>query len=193
MLPILEAILHQYPFRIIGFHCDNGSEFLNRQVAKMLGKLLVEFTKSRAYRTTDNAPAEGKNGAVVRKHIGYGFIASAHAESLQKFFSSQFNPYLNFHRPCGFAVLVKGERGRIKRRYRADDYRTPFEKLCSLENWRQYLKPGTSEELLRSQAMQTQRHRGGRPNAEGQARHTQARPAVRMIAAFHQQRWSLQC
>jgi hypothetical protein len=154
MIPVLEAILHQFPFRIIGFHCDNGSEFLNYQVAKMLDKLLVEFTKSRAYRTTDNALVEGKNGAVVRKHIGYGFIASEHAEALQKFFTSQFNPYLNFHRPCGFAVLVKGARGRTKRRYPADDYRTPFEKLSSLENWQQYLKPGTTEAFLRSQALQ---------------------------------------
>lgn len=154
MIPVLEAILHQFPFQIVGFHCDNGSEFLNYQVAKMLSKLLVEFTKSRAYRTTDNALVEGKNGAVVRKHIGYGFIASDHAESLQKFFTAQFNPYLNFHRPCGFAVLVKGSHGRIQRRYPTDQYRTPFEKLCSLENWQQYLKPGITEAFLRSRAMQ---------------------------------------
>lgn len=154
MIPVLEAILHQFPFQIIGFHCDNGSEFLNYRVAKMLDKLLVEFTKSRAYRTTDNALVEGKNGAVVRKHIGYGFIASEHAESLQKFFTSQFNPYLNFHRPCGFAVLVKGSRGRIRRRYPADGYLTPFEKLCSLKDWQQFLKPGTTESFLRSQSMQ---------------------------------------
>jgi hypothetical protein len=154
MLPVLEAILHQFPFRILGFHCDNGSEFVNSQVAEMLNKLLIEFTKSRAYRTTDNALVEGKNGAVVRKHIGYGFIAAEHAEPLQRFFTSQFNPYLNFHRPGGFAVLVKGARGRIKRRYPADGYRTPFEKLCSLEKWQQYLKPGTTEALLGAQAMQ---------------------------------------
>ena len=93
-------------------------------------------------------------GKVVGVEAGYGFIASEHAEALQKFFTSQFNPYLNFHRPCGFAVLVKGARGRIKRRYPAQDYRTPFEKLCSLENWQQFLKPATTEALLRSQALQ---------------------------------------
>lgn len=71
LIPVLEAMLHQFPFRIRGFHCDNGSEFLNHNVAKLLNKLLVEeFTKSRAYRTTDNALVEGKNGAVVRKQIG---------------------------------------------------------------------------------------------------------------------------
>ena len=72
MIPVLEAILHQFPFRILDFHCDNGSEFINQNVAGMLEKLLIEFTKSRAYRTTDNALVEGKNGATVRKHIGYG-------------------------------------------------------------------------------------------------------------------------
>ena len=153
MIPVLEAILHQFPFRILGFHCDNGSEYINGRVAKLLNKLLIEFTKSRAYRTTDNALVEGKNGAVVRKHIGYGFIAAAHAGPLQKFFTAQFNPYLNFHRPCGFAVLVKGERDRLKRHYPANDYRTPFEKLCSLPKWQQYLKPGTTEAFLRAQAM----------------------------------------
>ncbi len=82
LVPVLEAMLHQFPFRILGFHCDNGSEFLNYRVAK----LLVEFTKSRAYRTTDNALVEGNNAAVVRKHIGYGPIAAEHAAALQKFY-----------------------------------------------------------------------------------------------------------
>src|ERR1035437_6574068 len=100
LLPVLEAMLHQFPFRILGFHCDNGSEFINHQVAALLNQLLVEFTKSRAYRTTDNALVEGKNGAVVRKHIGYGPIGAPHAEELQKFFTAHFNPYLNYHRPC---------------------------------------------------------------------------------------------
>ena len=48
LLPVL-ALLHQFPFRIRGFHSDNGSEFLNYKVQKLLNKLLVEqFTKSRA-------------------------------------------------------------------------------------------------------------------------------------------------
>ena len=73
LLPVLEAMLHQFPFRIRGFHCDNGSEFLNHKVEKLLNKLLLEeFTKSRANRTNDNALVEGKNGAVVRRHVPRG-------------------------------------------------------------------------------------------------------------------------
>jgi hypothetical protein len=152
LMPVLEAILHQFPFRILGFHCDNGSEFINHNVANMLGKLLIEFTKSRAYRTTDNALVEGKNGAVVRKHIGYGFIGSDHAAAIQRFYTAHFNPYLNFHRPCGYAVLKRGTRGRTRRVYPAGDYRTPFEKLASLPRWQQYLKTGLTPALLRQQA-----------------------------------------
>jgi transposase InsO family protein len=61
LLPVLEAILHQFPFRIRGFHSDNGSEYINHRVAALLEKLRIEeFTKSRANRSTDNALVEGK-------------------------------------------------------------------------------------------------------------------------------------
>jgi hypothetical protein len=154
LIPVLEAMIHQFPFRIRGFHCDNGSEFLNRKVVRLLNKLLVEeFTKSRAYRTTDNALVEGKNGAVVRKHIGYGPIGAEHAGAFQKFYTAYLNPYLNFHRPCGFATIQVNQRGRRKRLYRPEDYRTPYEKLTALEGWRKYLKPGITEQLLEQEAL----------------------------------------
>jgi hypothetical protein len=149
LAPVLEAILHQFPFGIRGFHADNGSEFVNHTVARLLNKLLVEeFTRSRANRTQDNALVEGKNGAVIRKHIGYGHIAGEHAERLHKFYAAYFNPYLNYHRPCGFATLVTDGRGRRRRLYRAADYATPYEKLKSLPEAKQYLKPGITWELL---------------------------------------------
>jgi hypothetical protein len=153
LIPVLEAMLHQFPFRILGFHCDNGSEFLNHNVVKLLNKLLVEeFTKSRAYRTTDNALVEGKNGAVVRKQIGYGPIGAEHAEALQKFYAAYFNPYLNFHRPCGYATVATNPRGKRQRSYRHKDYRTPYEKLTSLEKWTESLKPGITAGMLKRQA-----------------------------------------
>ncbi|MGH8336310.1 MAG: integrase catalytic domain-containing protein [Gammaproteobacteria bacterium] len=152
LLPVLEAMLHQFPFRLLGFHCDNGSEFIHHQVAELLEKLRIEFTKSRAYRTTDNALVEGKNGAVIRKQMGYGPLRSAHAEALQKFYTASFNPYLNFHRPCGYATVAVDARGRRTRTYRHQDYQTPYEKLLSLEKWPRYLKEGVSPELLQRQA-----------------------------------------
>jgi transposase InsO family protein len=150
--PVLEAILHQFPFRILGFHCDNGSEYINHKVAELLEKLLIEFTKSRANRSQDNALVEGKNGAVIRKLMGYGHIAGEHAEALQRFYTAHLNGYLNFHRPCGFATVSYDERGKRRRNYKAEDYATPYEKLKSLPGAAGYLKEHVSLAWLDQQA-----------------------------------------
>lgn len=146
--PVLEAMLHQFPFPILGFHADNGSEFINHTVARLLNKLLAEFTKSRPCRTLDNALVEGKNGAIIRKHIGWGHIPAQHAERLDQFYRKHFNPYLNYHRPCGFAQVLTDPRGKRRRIYRPKDYRTPYEKLKSLPQAEQLLKPGLSFQQL---------------------------------------------
>jgi len=152
LIPVLEALLHQIPFRIKGFHSDNGSEYVNHRVAAMLDKLLIEFTRSRPNRSQDNGLVESKNGGVIRKHLGYGHIPSGHAERVQKFFTAHFNPYLNFHRPCGFATVIEDKRGKRKKIYRAKDYATPYEKLMSLPTAESYLKEGVTSEALERQA-----------------------------------------
>jgi transposase InsO family protein len=153
LMPVLAAVLAQFPFPIRGFHADNGSEYINHRVATMLRKLHAEFTKSRACRSQDNALVEGKNGAVIRKLIGYGHIAGLHAAALQNFYLEQLNPYLNFHRPCGFATVSLDERGKRQRKYKAEDYRTPFEKLQSLPEAERFLKPGLSLPELEKRAL----------------------------------------
>ena len=85
LIPVLEAMLRQFPFRIVGFHSDNGSEFINHRVAKLLNKLLVEQTKSRPQHSNDNGLVEAKNGAVIRKHMGYEHIESQHAQEIEVF------------------------------------------------------------------------------------------------------------
>ena len=146
--PVLEAILHQFPFPILGFHVDNGSEYINYTIAEMMGAMMVEFTKSRACRSQDNALVEGKNGAIIRKLIGYGHIPAEHAETLHKFYTARLNPYLNFHRPCGFATVSVDARGKRRRQYKLEDYATPWQKLKSLPDAANYLKPGISMEAL---------------------------------------------
>jgi hypothetical protein len=152
LIPVLEAMLHQFPFRILGFHSDNGSEYVNYTVARLLNKLLIEFTRSRPNRSQDNGLVEGKNGAVIRKHIGYGHIPGKYAERVQKFYTAHFNPYLNFHRPCGFARVVEGARGKRRKVYRSQDYMTPYEKLKSLPQAEKFLKPGIRLESLERRA-----------------------------------------
>ena len=146
LMPVLEAILAQFPFHIRGFHSDNGSEFINHTVSKLLNKLLVEQTKSRPRRSTDNGLVECKNGAVVRKHMGYSHIAAPHAEAVQAFYRQYFNPYLNFHRPCAVPEQSIDAKGKIRKVYRW--YATPWEILRHLPGLAGYLRPEVTIEQL---------------------------------------------
>jgi transposase InsO family protein len=139
LIPVLAAMLRQFPFRILGFHSDNGSEFINHTVAQLLNKLLVEQTKSRPRHSNDNGLVEAKNGAVIRKHLGYGHIRSEHAEAVEAFYERYFNPYLNFHRPCGVPEIRTNEKGKQRRVYRW--YATPWEILRQLPGVAGHLRP----------------------------------------------------
>lgn len=144
LLPVLEAMLQQFPFRLLGFHTDNGSEYINHTVAQLLKRLLVEFTKSRPAKSQDNALVEGKNGAIIRKHMEWGHIPGEHAELVHKFYTAQFNPYLNYHRPCGFATVTADAQGKRQRVYKHENYSTPYDQLKSLPHSETYLKPDHS-------------------------------------------------
>ena len=153
LIPLLEQLLEQFPFAIRGFHSDNGSEFINYTVARLLEKLLIEQTKSRAYRTGDNGLVESKNGAIVRKYMGFGHIAAQHAEAVDQFHRRYLNPYVNFHRPCAVAEIVELPNGKRRRVYRR--WATPFEIFRQAPQCESFLRPGVSMADLESFA-QTQ-------------------------------------
>ena len=145
--PVLASMLTQFPFVLHGFHSDNGSEFINQTVAKLLNKLMIQQTKSRPRHSNDNGLAETKNGAIIRKHMGWGHIPAAHAQCIQQFYSAYLNPYLNYHRPCAQADVEVDAKGRKRRRYRR--YQTPLETLLLLPNPQQYLRPGLTLATLK--------------------------------------------
>lgn len=149
MLPVLEDALTQFPFRIINFHSDNGSEYINKTVARLLNNLMIEQTKSRSRKTNDNALVEGKNAAVVRKHFGYAHIPRKYAPLMNVFNREYLNPYLFFHRQCAYADDEINAKGKIKKVYRT--YLTPCEKLLSLPHREKYLCPGVTVESLKAQ------------------------------------------
>lgn len=177
LLPVLEAVLQQFPFRIRGFHSDNGSEFINHTVAALLNKLLIEQTKSRARHSNDNGLAESKNGAVVRKHMGYGYIAAPHAAAIEAFYEQHFNAYLNFHRPCGVPESVLDPKGKVKKKYRW--YATPWEILRQLPDLARQLKPGVTIEELDRQA---------RAKTDTQAAAEMQAAKRKLFAGFHGRR-----
>lgn len=154
LAPLLEQLIQQFPFRIINFHSDNGSEYINRIIAELLNKLMINQTKSRPRHSNDNGLAETKNGGVIRKHFGYAYIEQRHAKPMNHFYQTYMNPYLNYHRPSGFATRVFDPKkpGKYKNVYKT--YLTPFEKLQSLERPEQYLKPDMTMTLIEHCAKQ---------------------------------------
>jgi transposase InsO family protein len=153
LLPVLALVLQQFPFEILGFHSDNGSEYINGRVAKLLHKLLVEQTKSRSRHSNDNALAESKNASVVRKHMGYSHIPQKYAKPINAFYQEVFNPWLNLHRPCMFASSTVSPKGKVVKRYRHEDVKTPLaalEQLC--EKGLARLKEGTRLAALQALA-----------------------------------------
>lgn len=138
--PVIEELIARFPFVIHEFHSDNGSEFVNHVVARLLTRLYVRLTKSRARYSNDNALVESKNGAVVRKLYGHAHIPAAQAPFINEFNRAWVNTYLNFHRPCAFPETVVDAEGKQRKRYRA--WRTPYEALRSLREAERYLKPG---------------------------------------------------
>ena len=154
LLPVIEQMLEQFPFEILGFHADNGSEYVNCKVAKLLEKLRVEFTRSRPRHSNDNGLAETKNGAVVRKIFGYAHIPQRHAVRFNTFCREYLNPFLNFHRPCLFATDLPDPKkpGRIKRVYRPKDAMTPLDKLASLSKAASFLREGVTLDDLHALA-----------------------------------------
>ena len=153
LIPVLERLIEGFPFKIIGIHADNGSEYVNYTVAKLLKKLLIEFTKSRPRHSNDNALAESKNGAVVRKHLGYAHIPQQFASKVNAFCAGFLNPYVNFHRPCFFPETVTDAKGKERKKYRYEQMMTPYEKLKSLPEAAKHLKPGVTFEQLDANAL----------------------------------------
>jgi hypothetical protein len=136
LAPLLEKLIKQFPFKIINFHSDNGSEFINQIIANLLNKLLIAQTKSRSRHCNDNALVETKNGSVVRKHMGFSHISQKYAKPINEFYSKYFNVYLNYHRPCGYATTITDKKGKQKKIY--ENYQTPYDKLKGIKG--NYLK-----------------------------------------------------
>ena len=144
--PLLEEILELFPFIVVNFHSDNGSEYINKVVSQLLNKLHIHQTKSRSRKTNDNALVEGKNGATIRKYMGYIHIPKKYAESINTFYRNYMDDFLNYHRFCAFATDYVNEKGMVKKKY--EIYMTPVQKFLSLPNCEQYLKEEVTLESI---------------------------------------------
>ncbi|MFN0303962.1 MAG: integrase [Burkholderiales bacterium] len=154
LLPVIEQMLQSFPFTVLGFHADNGSEYIHHRVAEWLDKLRAEFTKSRPRHSNDNGLAETKNAVVVRRVFGYAHIPQRFAALINAFCSRHLTAFINRHRPCLFATELADPRkpGRLRKVYRHAEVMTPLDKLASRPAAMQTLPPGVPLQTLQAQA-----------------------------------------
>lgn len=140
--PVMAELLKLFPFVIFEFHADNGSEYINKYTVNILNKVHIDLTKSRSRHSNDNALVESKNGSVIRKIYGRNYIDRKWAGEINEFNKTFVNIYLNYHRPCAFAVYEPDKNGKLRKKYKTR--MTPYEKLKSLPDAEKYLKPNFS-------------------------------------------------
>ena len=133
------------PFQMLGLDTDNGSEFLNETMLAYCREQSIEFTRSRPYRKNDQAWVEQKNGAVVRRLVGYDRLEGLKAaEALTQLYASS-RLFVNFFQPC-FKLASKTRVGaRVEKRYHPPA--TPCARLLALDG-----VPETIKDQLRATA-----------------------------------------
>lgn len=117
------------PFPMRGVDSDNDSAFMNETVFDYCRALGLEQTRSRAYKKNDQAWVEQKNGAIVRRLVGYGRLSGMTATSALARLYEVSRLYINFFQPS-FKLKSKTRDGaRVHKRYHAPA--TPCERLLA--------------------------------------------------------------
>jgi len=138
----IDEIERALPVKMLGFACDNGSEFLNYDLIRFFNegrKEPVKFTRRRPYKKNDAAHVEQKNWTHVRQLFGYDRIEDpATVAIMNEIYRAYWNPLQNFFIPC--MKLVKKERvgAKIKKTY--DQPKTPYQRLLENEHLHRHIK-----------------------------------------------------
>jgi hypothetical protein len=137
---VLGEIQKLLPFPLLGFDTDNDSVFMNETVRDYCQTAGIAFTRCRPYRKNDQAWVEQKNGAVVRRSVGYRrFEGLEAATALARLYRS-LRLFVNYFQPS-FKLAGKAREGaRVRKRYHLPA--TPYQRLLA--------DARTSDEVRRS-------------------------------------------
>lgn len=131
VLTKIKEIRSDLPFRMVGFACDNGSEFINHSLVSYLQNNKnghIKFVRRRPYRKNDAAHVEQKNNTHVRQLFGYNRVSERELVDLMNdIYRNYWNPLLNFF--CPALKLTKKIRigGKLRKFY--DKPKTPYDRL----------------------------------------------------------------
>jgi hypothetical protein len=128
----VSAIRMKLPFTVCGLDVDNDGAFINDTLVSYCRDNKIELTRCRAYKKNDQAWIEQKNGAVIRRIVGYGRLEGEQtAAVLNKLYTSA-RLFVNFFQPS-FKLLSKTRDGaKVIKRYHPPA--TPCERLVERED-----------------------------------------------------------
>jgi hypothetical protein len=130
---VLNAMINieqSLPFELLGFDCDNGSEFLNWHLTRhyLMRKKPVQFSRSRPYHKNDNAHIEEKNWTHVRQYLGYQrFDKTELVDMLNDLYTTEWRLYFNFFIPSVKLVAKHRLGSKIIKQY--DSPQTPLQRI----------------------------------------------------------------
>ncbi len=119
------------PFGLLGFDCDNGSEFLNHHLRSYLAERQspIEFTRSRPYHKDDNAHVEQKNWTWPRQLLGYSRLEDPElVDPICAIYKEVWGPLQNFFLPCLKLQRKWREGSHWRKRY--EPPQTAYHRLC---------------------------------------------------------------
>ena len=136
------------PFPLLGFVCDNGSEFLNYHLLRHFTHRTypIHFTKSRAYHKDDNAHVEQKNWTHVRQWLGYQRLDAQHVVPLLNDpYTHEWRLFHNFF--CPSMKLIAKERIGSKTMKRHDAPKTPYQRIMASPHVHPSIKESLTQQL----------------------------------------------
>lgn len=128
----ISQLAEQLPMALLGLDTDNGSEFLNNVLLDYCIHHDIDFTRCRAYKKNDQCFVEQKNGAIVRKFVGYDRFEGVEACRILTELYRQLRLYINFFQPSLKLIAKQRQGSRTVKKY--DQAQTPFQRVLAAEN-----------------------------------------------------------
>jgi hypothetical protein len=148
VLQQIKNVEKSLPFPLLGFDCDNGSEFLNHHLLRHFTqrKQPIQFTRSRPYHKDDNAHIEQKNWTHVRQWLGYQRLDNPKVVPLlNHLYTQEWRLFLNFFSPS--VKLLRKERIGSKTIKHHDSPKTPLQRILASPSIPQQTKTSLSKQL----------------------------------------------
>lgn len=126
----IKKVRNRLPIPLLGLDTDNGSEFINHTLSDYCKDQNIVFTRSRVFKSNDQAHVEQKNGSVVRRLVGYKRFEGDQMHRCMNDLYKLTRLYVNFFQPsCKLQSKVR-DGGHVTKRY--DKAQTPCQRLIHL-------------------------------------------------------------